>query len=55
MSKKHCCTTEGTGTRVEVSVDVTRIVKYACVSGVLIVGIIFAAKAFIKKIQLEQH
>ncbi len=30
-----------TGDRVSVNVDVTKIVKYACITGVLIVAIVF--------------
>jgi hypothetical protein len=32
--------------RITVNVDVTRIVKYVCVAGVLIVGIIFATRCY---------
>ncbi|CUH92140.1 hypothetical protein [Herbinix luporum] len=47
MSKKDCCeTTEQGGSSVKVSVDVTKIVKYVCIAGVLIVGIIFGSKCF---------
>lgn len=34
------------GTNVTVTVDVTRIVKYVCVAGIFIVGIIFGTKCY---------
>jgi len=44
MSKKECCSPNDTGSSVTVKVDVTKIVKYICIAGVFIVGIIFCTK-----------
>jgi hypothetical protein len=44
MSTRESCTFDGSGSRVTVNVDVTRIVKYVCIAGVLIVGIIFGTR-----------
>ena len=52
MSKKGCCETKEAGTSlVNVSVDVTRIVKYVCLAGIVIVGIIFGSKCYQKLIE----
>ena len=52
MSKKDCCSPkEETGdvaVKVNVTVDVPKIVKYSCLTGVLIVAIIFSSKCFLK-------
>lgn len=48
MSKNDCCCTDTNGSAVTVKVDVSKIVKYVCISGVLIVGIIFGTKCFMK-------
>lgn len=47
MSKKDCCEPNDIGaSSVKVTVDVTRIVKYVCIAGVVIVGIIFGTKCY---------
>ena len=48
MSLKNCCTSNDAdrNVSVNVNVDVPKIVKYACFTGVLIVGIIFGTKLF---------
>lgn len=54
MSLKNCCATkedQDTDVRVSVTVDVPKIVKYLCVAGVLIVGIIFGTKTFKKMLE----
>lgn len=38
-------------TKVEVKVEVSKIVKYCCVAGVLIVGIIFGASVITKLLE----
>lgn len=51
MSKYDCCEpNENGGSSVNVSVDVTKIVKYACCSAIVIVGIIFGTKCYQKMI-----
>ena len=49
MSKKDCCSSDEVG--VSVNVDVTKIVKYVCFAGILIVGIIFGTKCFHKMVE----
>lgn len=45
MSKIDCCETRVPDTSsVNISVDVTKIVKYVCFAGIAIVGIIFGTK-----------
>jgi hypothetical protein len=55
MSLKNCCTPKdaegGSNVNVNVNVDVPKIVKYTCVAGVLIVGIIFGTKCFRKMLE----
>lgn len=34
------------GTKIDIDINVTKIVKYACITSVFIVGIIFGLKAF---------
>lgn len=51
MSKKDCCTSNDSGTSVNVNVDVTRIVKYLSIAGVVIVGIIFGTRCFGKMLE----
>jgi len=47
MFKKDCCTSpEKVESTVTVIVDVTKIVKYVCFAGILIVGIIFGTKCY---------
>lgn len=41
--------------RVEVKVDVAKIVRCACFAGIAIVGIIFGTKAWMKSLELEQR
>lgn len=41
--------------RVEVKVDVAKIVRCACFAGIAIVGIIFGTKAWIKSLELGQR
>lgn len=36
------------GSKVEVKVDVTKIVKYVCITGAVIVGIIFGSRCVTK-------
>lgn len=52
MSLKDCCPTkeadQDSDVRVKVTVDVPKIVKYLCLAGVLIVGIVFGTKTFKK-------
>ncbi|MDF2545008.1 MAG: putative rane protein [Herbinix sp.] len=51
MFKKDCCTNQEVASPgTTVIVDVAKIVKYACVAGVLIVGIIFGTKCYHKMI-----
>lgn len=48
--KKDCCTpkTKTEGSSVTVLVDVTKIVKYVCITGVCIVAIIFGTRNYQK-------
>lgn len=47
MSKYDCCEPKASGTSsVNVTVDVTKIVKYVCFTAIAIVGIIFGAKCY---------
>lgn len=46
MSMKDCCTPTDNNSSVTVNVDVTRIVKYVCIAGVFIVGIIFGTRCY---------
>jgi len=49
MSLKNCYSSKenpAPDVHVNVSVDVPKIVKYWCIAGVIIVGIIFATKCF---------
>lgn len=47
--KNNCCTSPTeTHCKVTVTVDVARIVRYSCGTGILIVAIIFGAKCIIK-------
>jgi len=48
MSKKDCCSPKDIDSAVTVSVDVTKIVKYVCIAGVIIVGIIFGNRCYQK-------
>lgn len=48
--KHGCCDSHSKPqTGVSVNVDVPKIVKYLCVAGVLIVGIIFGSKCYRKQ------
>lgn len=38
----------------DLNIDVTRIVKYTCISSVLIVGIIFGTKILLKMLQIKK-
>lgn len=51
MFKKNCCSKEREGSSVTVSVDVTKIVKYACFTGICIVGIIFGTRCYHKMLE----
>ncbi|NLL74114.1 MAG: hypothetical protein GX237_11385 [Clostridiales bacterium] len=54
MSKNNCCEPKEPGkSSVNISVDVTRIVKYACCTAVVIVGIIFGTKCFYKMMKKD--
>ena len=54
MSKINCCEPKVPGTSsVNVSVDVTKIVKYVCFAGIVIVGIIFGTKCYQKMLDNE--
>ncbi len=44
--KENDCNKEGNGSMVKIEVNVTKIVKYVCITGVLIVGCIFGEKCF---------
>lgn len=47
MSKYDCCETKTPGTSsVNVTVDVTKIVKYVCFTAIAIVGIIFGTRCY---------
>jgi hypothetical protein len=39
---------------VEVKVDVAKIVKYCCLAGIVIVGIIFGTETWIKYLELKK-
>jgi hypothetical protein len=39
---------------VEVKVDVAKIVKYCCLAGIVIVGIIFGTEAWLKYLELKK-
>lgn len=53
MSKHDCCSHKENEANVNVNVivDVPKIVKYACITGILIVGIIFGTKTFHKMLE----
>lgn len=53
MSKQDCCSHKENEANVNVNVivDVPKIVKYACITGILIVGIIFGTKTFHKMLE----
>ncbi|HWT76699.1 MAG TPA: hypothetical protein VN258_18530 [Mobilitalea sp.] len=52
MSGKDCCSNdECRNVNVNVNVDVPKIVKYSCITGILIVGIIFGSKCFGKMLE----
>ncbi|MDD4113351.1 MAG: hypothetical protein PHC56_10030 [Herbinix sp.] len=54
MSKISCCEPEVPRTSsVNVTVDVTKIVKYVCFAGIAIVGIIFGTRCYRKMIENE--
>lgn len=49
---KDCCLNDGSrNVSVNVNVDVPKIVKYSCFTGILIVGIIFGTKCFGKMLE----
>ncbi len=48
MSKKECCSEKSSGSSVTVLVDVSKMVKYLCFAGIIIVGIIFGSKCYQK-------
>jgi hypothetical protein len=52
MSNK-CCSTENNEAQVNVNVnvDVPKIVKYSCITGVLIVAIVFGTKIYRKMLE----
>lgn len=53
MSHKNCCTSNDSDRQVNVNVnvDVPKIVKYSCMTGVLVVGIIFGTNLFKKMLE----
>jgi hypothetical protein len=53
MSHESCCSSKAAdrSINVNVNVDVSKIVKYSCITGVLIVGIIFGTNAFKKMLE----
>ncbi len=54
MSKIGCCEPKEPGTSfVNVTVDVTKIVKYVCFAGIVIVGIIFGTRCYHNMIEKE--
>ncbi len=48
---KDCCSSQPTECNVKVTVEVSKIVKYLCIAGVLIVGIIFGTKTFLSMLE----
>jgi hypothetical protein len=48
MSMKDCCSPKESGSLVTVNVDVTKIVKYVCIAGIFVVGIIFGTRCYQK-------
>lgn len=44
--KKKCCPDTKSGSNIAIDVNVTKIVKCACVTGVLIVGFIYGEKCY---------
>lgn len=48
---KECYTPKEIGSSVTVDIDVTKIVKYACITGVFIVGIIFGTRCYYKLLE----
>lgn len=54
MSKLNCCEPKEPGSSsVNVTVDVTKIVKYVCFAGIVIVGIIFGTRCYHKMLENE--
>lgn len=57
MFGKNCCSTSQTDSddnvKVNVNVEVHKIVKCWCVTGIIIVGIIFSYKAFVKLMDVD--
>lgn len=54
MSKIGCCEPKVPGaSSVNVTVDVTKIVKYLCFAGIAIVGIIFGTRCYHEMIENE--
>ena len=52
MSKIDCCNPKEAGaSSVIISIDVTKIVKYACCTAIVIVGIIFGTKSYQKMLE----
>ena len=51
MAKNEYCTPAEPGVSVNVTVNVTQIVKYVCIAGIIIVGIIFGTKCYRKMIE----
>lgn len=53
MSLSNCCSPTGADRQVNVNVnvDVPKIVKYTCVTGVLIVAIVFGTKLYRKMME----
>ena len=43
------------GTSVTVRVDVTKIVRYLCITGILVVGIIFGTKCYMELIKEQEE
>ena len=49
--RRDCCTPKEVDRTVTVNVDVTKIVKYTCITGVFIVGIIFGSRCYNKMLK----
>jgi hypothetical protein len=47
----NCCSSKENGSSVTVHVDVTKIVKYVCIAGICIVGIIFGTRCYQKMLE----
>ncbi len=53
--RRDCCTPREVDRTVTVNVDVTKIVKYTCITGVFIVGIIFGTRCYNKMLKYNKE